>query len=30
MNARGDFDFQRWVNTFLFVNILNGTTPKGL
>lgn len=21
---RGDMDFQRWVNTFLFVNILNG------
>jgi polar amino acid transport system substrate-binding protein len=21
---RGDLDFQRWVNTFLFVNILNG------
>jgi polar amino acid transport system substrate-binding protein len=21
---RGDFDFQRWINTFLFVNILNG------
>lgn len=25
---RGDFDFQRWVNTFLFVNILNGAIPK--
>lgn len=25
---RGDFDFQRWVDTFLFVNILNRNIPK--
>lgn len=25
---RGDMDFQRWVNTFIFVNILNGKIGK--
>ena len=25
---RGDFDFQHWINTFIYVNILNGNIPK--